>query len=512
MLHLNADIIFYELSQLFVCSKYGNSVGFTTISYPAMFSPSKTPIHREVLYVCDAIELSDNCVTGAFVCSGKLNFTESGQGHCIICVHDVAKEVLFHSLIEIFEKYNDWDEGLRNSLNEENPLINMVNCSKDIFVNPICVSDPDFRLIVPLYESTDKYHEAKLYPPDQDGFIPPEHMNYLKNDPYYFELHNIIGVFSYKSKLLPYSWLGINFFRKNDSYYIARLLVFEAKIKFRPIDSFLLQHLAKYMQPCFSLSASQLVPDNKGFHSYVLSLLEGEKMKPLTDSSLSPTNWSSNDSFLWLHVLQSEKDITNKTIHYICIKIEKLFSQCYAVKWERGISILANITASKHTYDTFIKKFEDFVSENGYQVGISNCFKSTKNLADLHTQATIAAITGRAIHPEKYLFKFVDYAVTHFLKNGVIANTSMDYCHPVVQRLAEYDANNNTDYIKTIQIYLENQMGILATAQELSIHRSTMIYRLKRINELTEVDWDNRDEIFYIIFSLKLISLGLIIK
>ncbi|WKY45018.1 helix-turn-helix domain-containing protein [Eubacteriaceae bacterium ES2] len=507
-MNLNLDIIFYELSKTYACVQNKHITPTSKIGYPSICPPNLTFCQDEVLYVCDASEIPTACTRGFFVCSGKTDISDPNTELFVISVENTTCLALFDSLIAIFKKYNNWDRLLQKALNLKNPLKALACYSRNILINPFCVADADFRLIVPVYENIEKYNNDNFSPPDEEGYIQFEHVNYYKNDPKHLAICNVKGMFFYKSDLLPYQCFGINFFRENDA--VARIMLFEVNSIFSKIDQFLLEHLALYMQPCFSLAVSQTSPDSRGFHNFVLSILEEETSKSVTDSSLSPPNWKTSDLFLWLHLLQSEKDISTKTTNYMCIKIEKYFSQSCAIKWEKGISILINLTAAKLSEEIFIQKFEVFVNDNSYQAGISNTFNGHENIRDFHIQATIAALTGKSIHPEKKLYKFTDYAVTYFLKNGVKTFTSVVFCHPVVQTLSKYDAENDSDYVITLKTYLENQMGILATANELAVHRSTMIYRLKRIETLTEIDWNNNEEIFYILFSLRMISEGLV--
>jgi DNA-binding PucR family transcriptional regulator len=54
--------------------------------------------------------------------------------------------------------------------------------------------------------------------------------------------------------------------------------------------------------------------------------------------------------------------------------------------------------------------------------------------------------------------------------------------------LAEYDERKNTELVKTLTQYLQHGGGYEATSRALSVHRSTLKYRLQRIRELTGFD------------------------
>jgi carbohydrate diacid regulator len=48
--------------------------------------------------------------------------------------------------------------------------------------------------------------------------------------------------------------------------------------------------------------------------------------------------------------------------------------------------------------------------------------------------------------------------------------------------------DNNEILIETLQVYIENNLNVMETADNLNIHRNTLNYRLSRIYEITGKD------------------------
>jgi sugar diacid utilization regulator len=59
--------------------------------------------------------------------------------------------------------------------------------------------------------------------------------------------------------------------------------------------------------------------------------------------------------------------------------------------------------------------------------------------------------------------------------------------------LIDYDARRNAELVRTLTQYLEHGGNYDATAAELSVHKSTLKYRLQRIRELTGVELNDPD-------------------
>lgn len=69
----------------------------------------------------------------------------------------------------------------------------------------------------------------------------------------------------------------------------------------------------------------------------------------------------------------------------------------------------------------------------------------------------------------------------------------MDYCKSIVGVLIDSDKAQGTEYMLTVKTYLENNKSLVATANQLFIHRNTLINRIKKIEELTGQDLKNTD-------------------
>ena len=57
-----------------------------------------------------------------------------------------------------------------------------------------------------------------------------------------------------------------------------------------------------------------------------------------------------------------------------------------------------------------------------------------------------------------------------------------------ILRLIQEDEENNTDLYHTLKMYLLNGNNVTAAAENLHIHRNTLVYRLKQIKECMEID------------------------
>ncbi|NLO89415.1 MAG: hypothetical protein GX088_03690 [Clostridia bacterium] len=79
-----------------------------------------------------------------------------------------------------------------------------------------------------------------------------------------------------------------------------------------------------------------------------------------------------------------------------------------------------------------------------------------------------------------------------------------DSCRKKLQKLIEYDANHNSELLKTMETYLDCGENINKTAETLFIHPNTVKYRLERIKKIMEKDpFKNGEEKLSYYFSIK---------
>lgn len=67
------------------------------------------------------------------------------------------------------------------------------------------------------------------------------------------------------------------------------------------------------------------------------------------------------------------------------------------------------------------------------------------------------------------------------------------YYDEMLGKLEEHDHNNGSDYLEFLKVYLNSNCNINDTADKLFIHRNTVVYKIKKINELLDCDLSEID-------------------
>jgi hypothetical protein len=130
---------------------------------------------------------------------------------------------------------------------------------------------------------------------------------------------------------------------------------------------------------------------------------------------------------------------------------------------------------------------EKFCCLHSLCLGIGRSYKTLMEVSLSYKEAQKALLLASSIKRPGIVHYYEDLAVYDLL-----INVKSDYqIHPGLQKLVEYDKNNGTDYVKTLSTYLRNYKNLSQTADDLFLHRNTILYRLNKIEEILQSSLDN---------------------
>jgi DNA-binding PucR family transcriptional regulator len=179
-----------------------------------------------------------------------------------------------------------------------------------------------------------------------------------------------------------------------------------------------------------------------------------------------------------------------------------------ACEYGEHIVGVVNLSFYEDSESTFISKFVYYLRESNFKAGFSTSFRKLENIRMAWKQSIIALNLGLQNNPDIWNHKFEDYALEYMISQMYSDFDFKFLCSKGILKLREYDKHNQTEYYKTLKTYLENKENVVKTAETLFIHRGTMIYRLKRIKELTGMALESIDELLYLHLSIRMIEMN----
>lgn len=108
--------------------------------------------------------------------------------------------------------------------------------------------------------------------------------------------------------------------------------------------------------------------------------------------------------------------------------------------------------------------------------------------------------------PETMPREFAKLGIYRYVAALYEKNSSEDYYSEDLLTLIKNDAEKQTDLLRTLEVYLANNGKAKQTAQELFIHPNTLNYRIKQIQELTNIDFADFNMKAYLYTELLLLN------
>jgi len=141
------------------------------------------------------------------------------------------------------------------------------------------------------------------------------------------------------------------------------------------------------------------------------------------------------------------------------------------------------------------------LGELGVSVGIGSWHPAASGVPTAYSEAREAAeIALRPGMPERVVV-FDDVLIDHVLRsNPHAARIIEDALGP----LRAYDERRSTALVETLRTYFASGLSVTRSAEALSVHTNTVVYRLDRIRELTGRDPRKTGDLVFLALSLKL--------
>ena len=143
--------------------------------------------------------------------------------------------------------------------------------------------------------------------------------------------------------------------------------------------------------------------------------------------------------------------------------------------------------------------------------GLSGPFALAASARGCMTKARIALATGRAEAPEKVLYPMDVYGEEALLlasREALAASgfSCRDFCDASIEEMERVDAREGTQYAESLRAYLACALNLRQAAQQLGIHRNTLAYRMKRIEERFALNLEDMNTCFELLFAFWLMD------
>ncbi len=439
---------------------------------------SDLPVSAPLLVCCDHVDgipCSDGTKTPAELLS--------------IC----SEYLMYHTRIE------DGCARLSGALISGKGLNHIISVASQVLHNPIILADQSFKILA--CSDTDNFSDPFLQSIVQDGYYPESYIKKTVRRKSVISSSVEVTPPITSEAFSPMRYMTMDLMVK--SKYVGFTTVVE-ETPFKEGDSMMFSYLCRILVTELRDTNPLAYGSMRDCDYILMELLEGKLNGHRLEARLSQSGLNFLEPKRVLVIRQRENDFIQPKYGYFIDEYQAKLRQCPCVLFMNSIVCLIN-NSFLETCMVGVEAIVNLLNYSNFVCGISGEVTDPRRLPGHYDNASMAITLGETM---KYAGPFYDYGRYCFFHMLSLIGPGVnlaEFCDPKYTALLKYDEENNTCYSETLCTYLEYGHSSLRTADAMHVHRNTIIYRLKRLEEQFGFHLDNSDELFSIHMSLKIL-------
>lgn len=401
---------------------------------------------------------------------------------------------------EIFDTADGWERKIHDLMLEHAGMERLLQVTSEFLQNPLTVIGLDFTFVA---EAGSKYlpPRARLY---TDEGLNVEYVNALLQNETYREMAD-----THETVMFPAYISGCRSMNRNlfvDEKATHRLILTECRVEITQGVICVLDILSEKLEFLLAHEEEETDPDRDIEQIFVRVLSDRTADYMQISRELSELGWGGNHEYMCLILQITYLNQQNLSTKAICRYIKKKLGDSVSFLYQDEIVVFFDLTRLGMNQEEVAGKLVYFIRDTYLKAGYSRVMTGHMNLRRQYVQAKTALDVGSRKKPYLWIHYFSQVAMTYILEQATKRLPGTMICHEGLLELKKHDEENQTKYMETLRVYLEQHLSATQAARELFIHRSTFLYRLDRIREILQSDLDGPEEIFYLELSFRLLE------
>lgn len=401
---------------------------------------------------------------------------------------------------EIFDTADGWERKIHDLMLEHAGMERLLQVTSEFLQNPLTVIGLDFTFVA---EAGSKYlpPRARLY---TDEGLNVEYVNALLQNETYREMAD-----THETVMFPAYISGCRSMNRNlfvDEKATHRLILTECRVEITQGVICVLDILSEKLEFLLAHEEEETDPDRDIEQIFVRVLSDRTADYMQISRELSELGWGGNHEYMCLILQITYLNQQNLSTKAICRYIKKKLGDSVSFLYQDEIVVFFDLTRLGMNQEEVAGKLVYFIRDTYLKAGYSRVMTGHMNLRRQYVQAKTALDVGSRKKPYLWIHYFSQVAMTYILEQATKRLPGTMICHEGLLELKKHDEENQTKYMETLRVYLEQHLSATQAARELFIHRSTFLYRLDRIREILQSDLDDPEEIFYLELSFRLLE------
>lgn len=260
------------------------------------------------------------------------------------------------------------------------------------------------------------------------------------------------------------------------------------------------------------LNSSTYTGSRKIYERFILSLIEGKLNNEADISdSLCYLNFPYRSSFEVI-VVGCNKNAQSMSLGLIRNYCKNYFKHAKFIEYRSHLVGINNRQwDTQSDIDRRREIFSNTDTRADFSLGISCVYNCLIDTEKAFNQAKTALQYGRLMNRGGQYYTYSDYYIYYVLHqlNGKESSPSASPDAAYIYKLRESDRNKaGVENERLLRTYILSGRNTSVTAEEMSLHRNSVLYRIKQIETMLGIDLNDPDAVFHITLGIKSVSLS----
>lgn len=410
---------------------------------------------------------------------------------------------LINMLHGIFRKYARLDDKMNELVQTCAPLQEIIDLGTELVQMPLCLLDLNYRVLA-LSQAFENSADTQWQTMKQGSAFPDyshiEKCNITLNDLAKMA-DKRLEMWNESSR--AYIYVQIICCGGRPIAGLGMHKIYDCKNKFDPATIRLCNYVANKLSERLMLG-NDVAESRKDFRdAFLINLLDGTSIKNENmQQAIQKLGLHLMKSFCLCRIIPKTKQIRTERFFDYMEAMEQLLPNTRCAIYDSDIIMLRvsgqEFQAAADLPQAFLDylKQQDLLCFVGLPLSSLSEMQGAYKMMDHMMQRVLPQET------EAYIYYAADFLQEYAISVVAADKDISKLIHPAVLQLIKHDKENNTNYCGVLGSYFQNGESLKATADALYMHRNSLAFQLKRIEELTNVDIKNVNTKKQLIFAL----------
>lgn len=415
-------------------------------------------------------------------------------------------EELLNLVLTTFQRYHDFELALNGVITSGGDLEEICQISSEFFHNPVYIHDDMFSVI-----AASTHVEGMLeFEQNKDSgevHIPLWLINEFKFDKSYLHTLELHQAGLWGNDQFPFNMRSLFVNLWDGERYRGRVLINEIGSSLQPGQFRAAEYVAEYITTLLRHLEQRQDRAYHNFKQTLIALITGEAVNEQDlRNMLYILDWSQTDQYLCIKLRPQDPGNSIRSDSALDSTLAAQLQGCVSLYHQKQLCIVLNLSRSNLNIHAVRQILAPHIRDSYMHAGISSPVYGIQSLGKGFLQADIALHYISQQKGSDWILSFSSCALPYILERSCSDLPADLLAHPALRELKDYDKKFGTQYYETLGNYLYCERDIPLTSARLIIHRTTLSYRLRKIQELTRLDLEDEDLRLYLLISFHLMA------